>query len=146
MMAVVQDSVENEKKCICSRCPSFPRDCKGEILYCARGESRCEIKGRGCVCAVCPVYLENRLQGLYFCDQVEVGFSKTMMRKKYADEESVRYETTVDIKDVAAKGRSLICSMGSLKKMPAPSTISTSFLRRRQKSLWSGRRRSIRRP
>jgi glutamate synthase domain-containing protein 2 len=118
MLAIVQDSVENEKNCICLRCPSFPRDCKGEILYCARGESRCEIKGKGCVCAVCPVYLENQLQGLYFCDQVEVGSSKTMMRKRYADEESARYEIAVDIKDVAAKGRSLICSMGSLKKMP----------------------------
>ena len=117
-MAIVQDSIENEKKCICLQCPSFPQDCKDEILYCARGESRCEIGARGCVCSVCPVYLENQLQGLYFCDRVTVGSSKTVMRKKYAAERDSDYQTVVDIKDVAATGRSIIGSMGSLKKMP----------------------------
>jgi methylamine---glutamate N-methyltransferase subunit C len=117
-MAIVQDSIENENKCICLRCPSFPQDCKGEILYCARGESHCEIGARGCVCSVCPVYLENQLQGLYFCDRVTVGSSKTVMRKKYAAERDSDYQTVVDIKDVAATGRSIIGSMGSRKRMP----------------------------
>ncbi|MDH7499002.1 MAG: glutamate synthase-related protein [candidate division NC10 bacterium] len=117
-MELVQDTIENQKKCICLRCPSFPPDCKGEILYCAREASHCEIRARGCVCSICPLYLENQLQGLYFCDRVEVGSSRIVMRKQYKDEEDRHYRTVVEVKEVAETGRSILCSMGSRKRMP----------------------------
>jgi len=55
---------------------------KGEILYCATGKSNCDIDVKGCICNICPVYHENKLKGLYFCDKEEVGESRTLMRKK----------------------------------------------------------------
>ena len=115
---MVQDSDENRKKCICLRCPSYNHGCRGEILYCARGKSTCDIHVRGCICNICPVYHENRLKGLYFCNKEEVGESKTLMRKKRSDEDISLYQTLVDIKDIAATGKSVTRSMGSLKELP----------------------------
>ena len=40
------------------------------------------------------------------------------MRKKILDENEEVYRTIVDISNVADKGKSTLCSMGSLKKMP----------------------------
>jgi glutamate synthase domain-containing protein 2 len=115
---MVQDSEENRKKCICFKCPSYPHDCKGEVLYCATGKSNCDIEVKGCICNICPVYHENKLKGLYFCDKEEVGESRTLMRTKRSDEEVSFYQTIVDIKDMAATGNSVVRSMGSLKKLP----------------------------
>jgi glutamate synthase domain-containing protein 2 len=115
---MVQDSEESRKKCICFKCPSYPHDCKGEVLYCATGKSNCDIEVKGCICTICPVYHENKLKGLYFCDKEEVGESRTLMRKKRSEEEDSFYQTIVDIKDMAATGSSVVRSMGSLKKLP----------------------------
>jgi len=115
---MVQDSEESRKKCICLRCPSYPHDCKGEVLYCATGKSTCDIEVKGCICNICPVYHENKLKGLYFCDKEEVGGSRFLMRKKRSDEEDSFYQTSVDIKDMAATGTSVVRSMGALKKLP----------------------------
>jgi glutamate synthase domain-containing protein 2 len=115
---IVQDTPENREKCLCPKCPSYPYDCKGEILYCARGRSICDIKAKGCNCSICPVYNENKLARLYFCDKEEVGASNTLMRKKRSYEDDTFYRTIVDIKDMAASGGSVVCAMGSLKKLP----------------------------
>ncbi len=64
----VEDTKENRKKCICPGCPSYPV-CKGERLYCSVGKSACDIKAAGCICDQCPVYAENNLEGLYFCNK-----------------------------------------------------------------------------
>ncbi len=114
---MVQDTKENRKKCLCPECPSYPRGCKGEILYCARGKSACDIEARGCNCINCSVYYENKLEGLFFCDKEEVG-ANTVMRKIRSYEEGSFYKSIVDIKDMAAAGESITCSMGSLKKLP----------------------------
>jgi len=115
---MVHDSEENRQKCICVNCPSYPHECEGERLYCARGKSTCDIPVRGCICAICPVYYENKLGGIYYCDKEEIGESRVVMRKKRSDEDDAFYQTLVDIKDMAATGKSVVRSMGSLKRLP----------------------------
>ena len=115
----VQDTGENRSKCLCPGCPSYPHDCKGEILYCGLGKSDCDIDARGCNCINCPVYYENKLDGLFYCDKEEgVGASKFIMRKKRSNEDDSFYQSIVRIKDLANTGESITCSMGSLKKLP----------------------------
>lgn len=115
---MVKDTSENRKKCICPNCPSFPADCGDEILYCSLGKSGCDIETRGCVCGGCPVYSENDLDGLYFCDKDEIGESKIVMRKKKSREDDSFYQTVSEIKEAAYTGKSIVKSMGTLKKMP----------------------------
>lgn len=115
---MVDDSEENREKCICADCPSYPRECEGERLYCARGKSTCEIPVRGCICALCPVYYEYNLTGLYYCDKEEVAEGRLVMRKKGRNEADTLYQTIVDIKAMAATGESVVRSMGSLKRLP----------------------------
>ncbi|RZN38571.1 MAG: DUF2769 domain-containing protein [Methanophagales archaeon ANME-1-THS] len=106
------------ERSVCSKCPSYPHECEGEILYCARGKSTSDIPVRGCICTLCPVYHEYQLAGIYYCDKEEVGESKVVMRKKRRDEDDAFYQTIVDIKDMAATGTSVVRSMGSLKRLP----------------------------
>jgi glutamate synthase domain-containing protein 2 len=115
---IVKDTAKNRKKCICLKCPSYPQECKGEILYCGTIKSKCDIKAKGCVCNECPVYSEYDLEGLYFCDKEKVGEAGILMRKKRSDEDKSFYQTVADIKEIAATGESTVRSMGSLKKMP----------------------------
>jgi hypothetical protein len=62
----VADTSENQQKCICMSCPSYPRG-GDPILYCARGKSPKHIEQVRCTCPGCPVWHENDLAGLYFC-------------------------------------------------------------------------------
>jgi len=117
-MQSVKDTKVNRRKCVCPDCPSFNKDCKGEILYCSLGKSSCDINAKGCKCNICPVFIENKLKDLYFCNKEEVGQSNTIMRKKSSKEDNEFYQMIVDIKDMAASGNSIVRSMGSLKKMP----------------------------
>ena len=86
-MSQVEKTIENLKKCVCMKCPSYTMGCKMksmpsnimgmisgiskrdhfEGLYCAFEESRCIKERKGCTCAGCPVYKENNLEKLYFC-------------------------------------------------------------------------------
>ena len=115
---MVEDSVENREKCICASCPSYPHGCKGEVLYCARGASNCDVPVKGCSCTLCPVYAENELQSIYYCDKEAVGDAGVVMRKRRSDEDAAFYQTVVDIKEMAATGTSVVRSMGSLKQLP----------------------------
>jgi glutamate synthase domain-containing protein 2 len=114
----IEDSKKNQKKCACPYCPSYPHDCKGDVLYCARGKSQCDIQPEGCICNTCPIYYEYGLKGIYFCNKDEVGPNKISMRKKKSYESDSVYESMVNIKETAATGKSIISSMGSLKKIP----------------------------
>lgn len=60
----VADTLENMKKCICMRCPSFPGK---PGLFCAKGKSTKKVTRKGCTCMDCKVHTENRLKGGYFC-------------------------------------------------------------------------------
>ena len=65
----VDDSKENEARCICPNCPSHANECmKEEKLYCGRGKSECKINRQGCLCGECPVASDYQLTDLYFCD------------------------------------------------------------------------------
>jgi hypothetical protein len=99
LMALVQDSLDNRDKCICSKCPSFPHACENELLYCALDASRCSIEVKGCICNFCKVYAENKLEGLYFCDKEYVGDSRIFMRKKRPTEDLETYWKIIEIKD-----------------------------------------------
>ena len=115
---MIFDSEENRAKCICASCLSFPRICGGEALYCSRGPSRCEIEIKQCICDQCPVYIENKLEGLYFCDRDISSRGKPLHRRKKASEDDISYNKILHIKDIAESGQSVISSMGSQKKMP----------------------------
>ena len=114
----IENSEENRKKCVCSYCPNYPHDCSVELLFCANGKSKCGIKPEGCICNTCSIHNEYGLTGLYYCDKDEVGQNKILMRKKNSDEDDSFYRSIVNIKEMAASGRSTISSMGSPKKLP----------------------------
>ncbi|MBM4240416.1 MAG: DUF2769 domain-containing protein [Euryarchaeota archaeon] len=113
----VQDSKENREKCICPSCPSYPHKIDGEILYCSLGKSAFDINAKFCICNACPVYFEKKLNKNYYCNSEEVGESEIFMRKRKSDEDSSFYQTLVDIKDMAATGKSVVRSMGSSKRL-----------------------------
>jgi methylamine---glutamate N-methyltransferase subunit C len=114
----VRNTKKNREKCLCPKCPSYPKDCGGENLYCSGevGHSRCDINPRGCICPGCLVWNENKLKEIYYCTRVEVGEAKIVMRKKKPDESKDFYQAVADIKTIAETGRSIVSSMGSLKK------------------------------
>ncbi|UTB31820.1 MAG: glutamate synthase-related protein [Methanobacterium sp. ERen5] len=114
----IKNSPENRAKCHCKLCPSYPYKCGGEVLYCGKGPSKCDVDIEVCICDTCPIYFEHDLKGIYFCDKDMVGENKIFMRKKHSDEDDDHYQTIVDIKDESAVGESVIGSMGSLKKLP----------------------------
>ena len=117
-MVDVPDSEENRNSCHCKKCPSYPHDCKGEILYCSKGSSLLEVHEGGCLCTSCSVYFKYELEGHYFCDKEFKGDAFVLMRKKKIDEDPLSYQKMVDIKTMAETGQSVVRSMGSPKKMP----------------------------
>jgi methylamine---glutamate N-methyltransferase subunit C len=113
----IEDTPENRANCHCPLCPSYPHECNGEILYCGLGASRSDINAYGCICDTCAIYYEYGLNGIYHCDKVEVGVSKTLMRKISSGESASSYQNIVDIKD-KSEGIEMVASMGSLKQLP----------------------------
>ena len=114
----IKNTPENRNKCHCKVCPSYPYKCGGELLYCSKGPSKCDVDVEICICDTCPVYFEYDLNGIYFCDKDLVGQNRLLMRKKRSDEEDSQYQSMVDIKDSSAANKSVVASMGSLKKLP----------------------------
>ncbi len=112
----IEDSPENREKCHCSFCPSNI-NCKKEVLYCAKGRSDCKIDIKGCLCPTCSIYFEYGLEDLYYCDKDEIGENNVLIRSKRPDESSEFYKTIVAIKSMGNTGKSVIVSMGSLKKL-----------------------------
>ncbi len=114
----IPDTKENRENCHCPLCPSYPHHCEGEILFCGTDVSQCDIEAQGCLCNTCPVFFENELKSLYYCNQIGTGESNTFMRKRKSLEDPSFYQTVVDIKEESISNKSLIVSMGSLKKLP----------------------------
>lgn len=113
----IKNTPENREKCHCKVCPSYPYKCGGEVLYCSKGPSTCEIDPEVCICNTCPIYFEYELKSIYFCDKDMVGEKKNFIRKMRGCEEKSKYQAIVDIKDMSY-GDSVVGSMGSLKKLP----------------------------
>jgi glutamate synthase domain-containing protein 2 len=114
----IKNTPENRNKCHCKVCPSYPYKCGGEVLYCSKGPSKCDIDPELCICNTCPLYFEYELQGNYFCDKDIVGESRNLIRKKRTGEDDSTYQSMVDIKDSSVMGKSIVGSMGSPKKLP----------------------------
>jgi glutamate synthase domain-containing protein 2 len=114
----IKNTVENREKCHCKVCPSYPYKCGGEVLYCSKGPSNCDISPQICICDTCPVYYEYELKGNYYCDKDTVGESRSIIRKIRSDEDESIYNKMVQIKDLGAIGSSVVGSMGSLKTLP----------------------------
>lgn len=70
----VPDTQYNNRRCICSNCPSYDKCMtdKMEKLYCAVGKSECAIEKKGCICGECPVASEYKISGFYFCEKGKV--------------------------------------------------------------------------
>lgn len=113
----IEDTPENRAKCHCPLCPSYPHECQGETLYCGLGASKTDINAFGCICDTCTIYYQYGLKGIYHCDKVEGGKSKTLIRKISSRENTLSYQEIVDIKDKSA-GMEMIASMGSQKQLP----------------------------
>jgi glutamate synthase domain-containing protein 2 len=60
--------------------------------------------------------VEYDLAGLYFCDKRDHG-EGLVMRKRYDGEEQSTYDTFLEIKGLAEKGKSTLCAMGSRKPL-----------------------------
>ncbi len=114
----IKNTPENRNKCHCKVCPSYPYKCGGEVLHCSNGPNKCDVDPEVCICNTCPLFFEYELEGIYFCDKDTVGESQSFMRKKKSDEDDSFYQKIVDIKDSSAMGKSVVGSMGSLKKLP----------------------------
>ncbi len=114
----ILDTKENREKCHCPLCPSYPQHCNGEILFCGTDVSHCDIEVQGCLCNTCPVFFENELKSLYYCNLISTGESNTLMRKRKSIEDPSFYQSVVDIKEESINNKSLIVSMGSLKELP----------------------------
>jgi len=114
----IKNTPENRNKCHCKVCPSYPYKCGGEVLHCSNGPNKCDVDPEVCICNTCPLFFEYELEGIYFCDKDTVGESRSFMRKKKSDEDDSFYQKIVDIKDSSAMGKSVVGSMGSLKKLP----------------------------
>lgn len=117
VLSKIKDSKENRALCPCPLCPSYS-NCGGEILYCGRGPSKCDVEIHGCICNECDIYIEKGLKGLYYCTKDVVGVNHNFMRKKESSEDPESYGKMVNIKDISSKGRSVMGSMGSAKKLP----------------------------
>ena len=69
-MTMVPDTQENEARCDCGKCPSYP----GEgALFCHRGKSDTKPVLQGCVCADRAVFKEYDLLGGYYCAEGACG-------------------------------------------------------------------------
>ena len=88
----IKNTLENRNKCHCKVCPSYPYKCGGEVLYCSKGPSECNIDPEVCICNTCPIFFEYELKGNYFCDKDTVGESRSFMRKKRSDEDDLFYQ------------------------------------------------------
>jgi hypothetical protein len=69
-MAKVPDTPDNENRCICPDCPSFPT--QGN-LFCARGKSQNPVRRRGCLCPDCAVFKDHNLKDGYYCADGAAG-------------------------------------------------------------------------
>ena len=114
----IKNTLENRNKCHCKVCPSYPYKCGGEVLYCSKGPSKCDVSPQTCICDTCPIYYEYDLEGNYYCDKDSVGESRSYIRKKRSDEDNLNYKKMVQIKDSSTMADSVMASMGSLKVLP----------------------------
>lgn len=65
------DNEKNALRCLCPDCPVY-NECMGEnseLLFCARGKTTCSFEKWGCKCDKCPIALDYKLVGLFYCEK-----------------------------------------------------------------------------
>jgi len=65
----VDDTAENAERCVCPTCPTY-NDCMrsaGQLMFCARGKSSCEVQPVSCKCGSCTVWAQFDLNDYYYC-------------------------------------------------------------------------------
>ena len=70
-LSTVPNTPENRDKCLCPGCPAYSACMEGkkEILYCSTGATSCKLEKWGCHCPRCPVQLEYKMVGLFYCEK-----------------------------------------------------------------------------
>jgi hypothetical protein len=61
---------ENQKKCICGRCPTYNECMRADeqLLFCVTGRAEnCTFEKKGCICPNCPVTTVLGLKKAYYC-------------------------------------------------------------------------------
>ena len=69
-MVRVPDTQDNEDRCICHGCPSYPRE---GLIFCSHGRSERIVNQIGCVCSDCDNFPEYGLQDGYYCQDGRAG-------------------------------------------------------------------------
>ena len=69
-MARVPDTAENEDRCICHGCPTYPRE---GLIFCSHGRSERLGEKIGCLCGDCDNFREYRLEDGYYCADGRAG-------------------------------------------------------------------------
>lgn len=69
-MEKIEKNNENLGNCSCPKCPSY-NDCskkKAEKLFCSdEVKNNCEFKSNGCICPMCIVHRQFKLEKIYYC-------------------------------------------------------------------------------
>jgi hypothetical protein len=69
-MARVPDIPDNEDRCICHGCPSYPRE---GLIFCSHGLSERLVNHIGCVCSDCDNFVDYGLEEGYYCSDGRAG-------------------------------------------------------------------------
>ncbi|MEK6959514.1 MAG: DUF2769 domain-containing protein [archaeon] len=64
-----KDLEEAQKMCICTKCPSWVKDCKEKATYChpVAEKNKCIKVEKGCICGACPAHSKYKLRSGYYC-------------------------------------------------------------------------------
>ncbi|MGZ8936509.1 MAG: DUF2769 domain-containing protein [Halobacteriota archaeon] len=69
---------ENKRKCLCGTCRTYTYNGLRGRLFCSIGKSEKTPQVKGCVCPSCPVFIEYKLSGYYFCIKGAGGESSVL--------------------------------------------------------------------
>ncbi len=69
-MAKVPDTLDNEDRCICHGCPTYPSE---GLIFCSHGRSERLVEKIGCFCPDCDNFSEYGLEDGYYCSDGRSG-------------------------------------------------------------------------
>ncbi len=59
--------LENDKVCMCARCPSYIGTGEKMLTFCLKGKSKIIKAEKGCLCPACPVQDKMHFKWVYYC-------------------------------------------------------------------------------
>ncbi len=69
-MAKVPDLKDNEDRCVCRTCPSYPFE---GLIFCSHGRSERIVNQIGCLCPECDNFADYGLRDGYYCQDGRAG-------------------------------------------------------------------------